>query len=227
MKNIKFYLDFDGTITRNDVVDMLLDRFADKAWQAVEKEWQAGKIGSRECLERQVALLKMSPEDLEKLCQEVVVDSHFTSFLKTVQKAGCQTTIVSDGFDLIIESVLKRHLSFYPQLLKALPIFSNRLELVSGGARASFLSAEICEHGCANCKPRIIQKMSGPEDVIFFVGDGWSDRFAAQVSQKTFAKEKLLHYCRDHKLDVEPYSDFGEIEQWFLKNKERFAHAVL
>ncbi len=46
--------DFDGTITLKDSTDLLLDRFADPAWLDIEKEWLLGKIGSRECLERQL-----------------------------------------------------------------------------------------------------------------------------------------------------------------------------
>src|SRR5471032_695977 len=39
--------DFDGTITRTDVIDTILERFADPSWEAVEDEWLSGKIGSR------------------------------------------------------------------------------------------------------------------------------------------------------------------------------------
>ena len=41
------FVDFDGTIVPCDVTDFLLERFADPSWQEVEKDWQAGRIGSR------------------------------------------------------------------------------------------------------------------------------------------------------------------------------------
>ena len=50
--------DFDGTVTRTDAVDNILERFADPSWEAIEDEWLSGKIGSRECLGRQLALVK-------------------------------------------------------------------------------------------------------------------------------------------------------------------------
>ena len=38
----------DGTITRTDVLDELIRRYAiDNSWHAVEADWQAGRIGSR------------------------------------------------------------------------------------------------------------------------------------------------------------------------------------
>ena len=57
---IKFFVDFDGTITKKDVVDMILERFADPSWKTVEKDWTEGKIGSRECLTKQLALVSAS-----------------------------------------------------------------------------------------------------------------------------------------------------------------------
>jgi 2-hydroxy-3-keto-5-methylthiopentenyl-1-phosphate phosphatase len=35
MGPIRFFLDFDGTIAQNDVVDLILERFADKGWKKI------------------------------------------------------------------------------------------------------------------------------------------------------------------------------------------------
>lgn len=40
--------DFDGTISRADVIDNVLQRFADPSWEGIEQEWLDGHIGSRE-----------------------------------------------------------------------------------------------------------------------------------------------------------------------------------
>ena len=227
MKRIKFYLDFDGTITQNDVVDLILDRFADKSWQKVEKEWQEGKIGSRECLTRQLKLVKASPEDLKKLCGEVAVDPHFTPFLNLALKMECKVTIVSDGFGFGIRNVLERHLSDYPDILKSIPVYSNEIEWTGSGVKAVFNSPDLCRHKCANCKPEVIKNSAWPDDTVLFVGDGLSDRFASQIASLTFAKGKLLQYCKDNELAYEAYTDFGDVQKWFLKNydslKSRYA----
>ena len=52
------FVDFDGTIVPLDATNELLGRYADAEWLEIEEEWQAGRIGSRECMERQVALLR-------------------------------------------------------------------------------------------------------------------------------------------------------------------------
>ncbi|HWF84718.1 MAG TPA: hypothetical protein VG222_07735, partial [Vicinamibacterales bacterium] len=51
------FLDFDGTITVRDATDAILDAFADRRWLATEEAWKAGRIGSRECLASQMALV--------------------------------------------------------------------------------------------------------------------------------------------------------------------------
>ena len=51
------FCDFDGTITQLDVTDQILTQLAHPSWREIEQEWMLGLIGSRECLERQIALL--------------------------------------------------------------------------------------------------------------------------------------------------------------------------
>ena len=59
------WLDFDGTLTRRDVLDDLIVRYArDESWKLIEERWQAGLIGSRQCLSEEFALLDVSHGEL-------------------------------------------------------------------------------------------------------------------------------------------------------------------
>ena len=52
---LEIWLDFDGTLTQADVVDALVRRYAaSEHWRELEYAWQAGRIGSRECLSRSI-----------------------------------------------------------------------------------------------------------------------------------------------------------------------------
>ena len=57
LANAAVFLDFDGTITESDVGVHLLERLGDPDWRQVEDLYFSGAIGSRECLEREWALL--------------------------------------------------------------------------------------------------------------------------------------------------------------------------
>src|ERR1700722_6879460 len=105
---IDITIDFDGTVTLGDTTDRMLDRFADPKWREVEAEWVAGRIGSRECLEQQAAMLSASPDEIDAMLDAVETDLGFPRFVKEAQALGATTKIVSDGFDRFIEPILAR-----------------------------------------------------------------------------------------------------------------------
>lgn len=222
MRTIHFFLDFDGTISSEDVVDIVLEKFADKRWKDIEKEWVSGKIGSRECLSRQIDLVEATQEQVLECVDRVKIDPHFLSFVKKAEELGVLVTIVSDGFDMFIEEVLKKNLQHRHGVVKALPIFSNKLEKTAKGFKAVFPNNASCDHGCANCKAAVMKRMTSLGDHVFFVGDGFSDRFAAKQAHMTFAKSKLLTYCKENNIDHIVYKDFSKIEEWLTEN-----HAML
>src|SRR5689334_2518864 len=100
------FSDFDGTISQVDVTDLVLTQLAHPSWREVEQEWSRGQIGSRECLERQMALVNASAKELNALVDSVAVDPHFASFHRWVKRLELPFFVVSDGFDLIIRRVL-------------------------------------------------------------------------------------------------------------------------
>ncbi|HTL70496.1 MAG TPA: MtnX-like HAD-IB family phosphatase [Candidatus Eisenbacteria bacterium] len=213
MKNLRFFLDFDGTVSASDVVDLALERYADETWRLAEKEWAAGAIGSRECLSRQVALLAAKAEELGAVADGVGVDPGFNGFLRAAAAYKIPVAVVSDGFDFFIRRILERAVPDRA-LLEALPVYCNHLE-PAGGRWAAAFPAAACAHGCANCKPAAMRRVRAADDFVVFVGDGLSDRFAAADSDLVFAKGKLLEYCRQHGLkNHRPYTDFKEIEAW-------------
>src|SRR2546429_5675717 len=73
-------VDFDGTVAPDDPTDRLLERFADPLWRVVETAWQSGQISSRECMQRQVELLRVTPEGLDEQIRGVRIDAGFAPF---------------------------------------------------------------------------------------------------------------------------------------------------
>lgn len=215
-KGLRFFLDFDGTISTEDVVDKILERFADKEWRVIEKQWAAGVIGSRECLSRQMALVRAKPREFGRLLDAVNIDPYFVPFLRHARAAGVPVAVVSDGFDLVIGRVLERALGAESEIVRSIPVYSNHLEWRDGLLAAHFSEAS-CAHGCATCKERVIREIARPGETVVFVGDGWSDRFGASVSAFTFAKHRLLKFCREKKLPHRPYSNFKAVDAWLAR----------
>ena len=226
MDRLRIFVDFDGTITTRDVVDVVLEKFARKEWLDVEKDWQTGRIGSRECLTRQMNFVVAKEEELTHLIDPIEIDPFFIGFLKRSKEHGIPVSVVSDGFDLFIDQILKKNFKDSPEFLTGLPVFCNRLYWTGKGLKAVFTGPP-CAHGCANCKVAVIKKYSAPEEEIIFVGDGLSDRFAAEASDLTFAKGKLLDHCKTKNISHKAYSNFGEVTEWLISHcEERSDEAI-
>lgn len=196
---LHFALDFDGTISPFDTTDLLLAAFADSSWQEVEDDWRAGRIGSRECLSRQVALLKAPRAALCAALADVKLDPHFAAFVTRAWLCGATASVVSDGFDLVIIHLL--HANGID-----LPITSNRLvEDGNGRWRAVFSNrGEQCPSGTCKCA-------AVPADRrVVLVGDGRSDFCLARRADFVLAKGELAAFCAAEGIAHQVISGFAD-----------------
>lgn len=206
------FCDFDGTITRSDVTDLVLSQLAHPSWREVEQEWVRGLIGSRECLERQMALVEASTAELDALIDTVDVDSGFSSFYQSVRRRAVPFYVMSDGFDYIVHRVLKRAglnggIRHQPRL------FASVLRINGRRMRTAFpYAASACDHGCATCKPAIMRQLSRGRYPVIFIGDGLSDRFAVEEADQIFARARLFAYCREKGIPCRLFETFADVE---------------
>ncbi|MBS1797411.1 MAG: HAD-IB family phosphatase [Acidobacteria bacterium] len=205
------FLDFDGTIAEEDVIDRILGEFADPRWLDVEDRWLRGAIGSRECLRRQFALVRAAPARLDAFLATLRLDEGLPFLLRVCADAGIPVHIVSDGFEYYIRRLL-RAAAIPPELLEDVRVWANRLEPAGGDRwRTRFpYFAEPCRDGCATCKPGVMKFVNRHGAPGIFVGDGLSDRFAARAADVVFAKKKLSAYCLENRI---PQTAFAGLRQ--------------
>ena len=131
-------VDFDGTIAPDDPTDRIFERFASPLWRVLEEAWQSGRISSRECMQRQVEMLRVSPEALDEEIGNIRIDVSFRAFLQFCRSRGAEVKIVSDGLDRVVEAALMR-------AGLNVPVFANKLEWQAaiGGASGSHSRAAI------------------------------------------------------------------------------------
>jgi 2,3-diketo-5-methylthio-1-phosphopentane phosphatase len=198
------FVDFDGTIVPADVTDTLFGRFALPEWLDIEADWKAGRIGSRECMARQVDLMRCTPAEYDALCGTVDVDPHFPTFVELCRSAGIGMTVVSDGLDRSIRNVLGR-------AGLDLPYFANRLEHQGGDRwRLGFPHARsACAMLSGNCKCQFAE--AHPGSVHLMIGDGRSDFCIAGRVDFTLAKGALAVHCREKGLPHRPVTDFSDV----------------
>ncbi|HKZ47329.1 MAG TPA: phosphatase, partial [Thermoplasmata archaeon] len=81
--------DFDGTVTTEDVAEILLNHFTGDAWMVIEDEFRAERIGVREAMRRQFALLREPREAmLEVVDAQARLDPEFPGFLEEARSRG-------------------------------------------------------------------------------------------------------------------------------------------
>jgi len=217
LTNCHVFIDFDGTIAPVDTTDLLLERYADPAWTSVEEDWKAGRIGSRECLVRQIDLVRALPEAVDALLAEIEIDPWFEGFVRLCRRHGFATTVVSDGLDRSVETVLRR-------AGLDLPYFANHLEWLGGDRwRLGFPHGrEDCKALSGNCKCAFAHA-AGPVARIL-VGDGRSDFCIAHRVDLVLAKGKLAQYCRDNGLAYQEFTTFAEasalLDSWFRARQD-------
>lgn len=186
------YFDFDNTVADFDVLDDLIQRYSiDDTWEQAEAEWKAGEIGSRECLERQLAGIRITAPEFERYLSTVPIDPAFREIVALLRDRGIEFTIVSDSFVPIIRGILTHH------GLGDVPILANAVRLEGDRLIPDFpYHASICT-ACANCKTSHLMKRGRAAQVRkIYVGDGRSDVCPAGFCEILFAKASLLaHYA--------------------------------
>jgi 2-hydroxy-3-keto-5-methylthiopentenyl-1-phosphate phosphatase len=200
------FVDFDGTISPLDTTDLLLDRFADPHWRNIEDEWTAGRIGSRECMGRQIELVRASPEQLEAFVASIEIDPGFPGFVRQCRELGHRVTVVSDGVDLTVGAVLRR-------AGLDLPFHANTLEWVGGGRwRLSFPHANSrCLFLAGNCKCQFAATERRMARIV--IGDGRSDFCLASWADLVLAKGALAAHCLRRSLPHFAFNDFTEVNE--------------
>lgn len=196
--------DFDGTITPCDVTDAILERFADKEWEAVEDAWNKGRITARECMERQVRLVRATPEEMDAFLDTVPLVAGFAEFAEYCRSEKLSLLVVSDGLDHAIRRILDNHgLGF-------LPVVSNRLRFAGGSSwRLEFpYGARGCSSGV--CKCTVAKSACSP---VLLIGDGRSDCCVAGEATLVLAKEgmALERTCMDNGYPYLSFSDFHDV----------------
>ncbi|MBX9588311.1 MAG: MtnX-like HAD-IB family phosphatase [Hyphomonadaceae bacterium] len=196
-------MDFDGTIAPVDTTDLLLERFAASAWRDIEEEWKAGRIGSRECMVRQIDLVRATPAELDALIRTVDIDQGFRSFVSLFRHLGHALVVVSDGLDRTIRTVLDRNDI-------DVPYFANHLRWRGDDRwRLTFPHARSdCASLSGNCKCSFAE--GRPSELNILIGDGRSDFCLAGRADLVLAKASLLKHCRNASLPHIAFENFDE-----------------
>ncbi len=199
--------DFDGTITRTDVAEAILEEFAPASWWDIEDLHRSRKIGTRESMVRQFALLHAKQADLIRFVDEhVEVDETFRDFTVFCQKRKIPLEIVSEGLDFYV-----RHLMRKWNL--RIPLRTNHAVFEEGSIRIEYPWADATCTLCGTCKLLRLFQLRTEGYRIAYIGDGHSDLCPAIEADLVFAKAELAQLCDQEEIGYLPFDRFADVQQ--------------
>ncbi len=199
--------DFDGTITRTDVAEAILEEFAPSSWWEIEEQYRARKIGTRESMARQFALVRTRREDLLRFVdQTAVMDETFPDFVAFCRRRGILLEIVSEGLDFYVRHLLRRW-------DVDVPLRTNRAIFEAGHVRIEHPWADATCTLCGTCKLLRVFQLRAQGYRTAYVGDGHSDLCPAFEADLVFAKTELAALCRTEEIDFVPFDRFSDVQR--------------
>lgn len=210
-RNIRLFVDFDGTVTEEDIGDSIFERFLhpdllEKGWhREIIDEWKAGKVSSFECLRRECANTQVTREELDSHLDQYTLTPGFTETVKYCHSHRIPLTILSDGMDYYIEYLLAKF------GISDIEYKANHMFFTNGAIGADFPYADMGCGRCGNCKRRHMETMRKDGETVVYIGDGYSDRYAIRDADVVFARGDLVEYCKKNGLEYRPFNDFYAI----------------
>ena len=213
----KFFvtIDFDGTVTDTDITDAVIKEFARPEWEEAERLWEAGAIGSKECLSTQMSLIDSPLDRLVAYAGGFAVHESFIGFVNFLREFHIPFAVISDGFRVFIEKLLEK--AGAPDI----PVYANRIKEEGGRLKTLFpYSSATCPSG--TCKCTTAEKLSDQLPLIH-IGDGRSDFCLAEKAAYVFSKRKLTDHCASMGIPHSAFDDFITVEK---RLKALLNHAV-
>jgi 2-hydroxy-3-keto-5-methylthiopentenyl-1-phosphate phosphatase len=186
------FVDFDGTITEQDLLDRIAKTFGDPAvYREVDESLDAGALTLHEVLRREFEPVRAPLGDVVAwVLEHATVRPGFAELVESVRERGWRLVVVSSGFRELIEPVLER------EGLQDVELISNTVDPDPSGWRVSFRDQSECNVCGEPCKrATVVAESNGGRRI--YVGDGLSDRCGARACDLVFARRGLAAYLAE------------------------------
>ncbi len=218
--NITVFSDFDGTIIKKDIGDELFINCGEfEPWHSMLK---SGKMDIKDYWRKVFSTLRIPNNFIDKysaVCPEFVsdfvlqydIDTYFKVFYDYCRKIGVELNVISDGYKDYIRPVMQE------LKIDDIKIFANEFRYLDDESVEPFYYgvSDSCECMCASCKRNTVLVNTPPDNIIVYIGDGYSDLCGAEHSDIIFAKGKLSAYCNEKRIPHYNFQNFFDVYRIF------------
>ena len=197
--------DFDGTITEEDQSFLLLDAFASGNWKQLLTEYRAGKMSVGNFNTRAFAMVKEDRQTLVNFVQQTAkIRPGFHELVAYCRREGVQFTIVSNGLDFYINTILT------DIGLENIEVFAAQAQFAPRGLEVKYVGPDGA-HLDSDFKDTFTRLFLTKGYRVVYVGNGLSDLSAAKHAHWIFARDELLNLCQQKGLKCLPFADFNDV----------------
>lgn len=212
MKKTALISDFDGTITKTDFFNMVVDELLTPADLQPWKDYVAGKITHVEALGRIFSKVRIPLEQMDVFIQSIEIDNQFPQTLELCKKLGIPVYICSAGMNYYILKRIPGYIKEYN-----IEVISNNGEyfpdkgfvMTPPPPDYPFYSKDV---GIA--KEAVVESLKNRGYFTIYAGDGRPDIKAAKAADAVFAKDVLLELCKEQNVETIKFDGFGDISEY-------------
>jgi 2-hydroxy-3-keto-5-methylthiopentenyl-1-phosphate phosphatase len=199
-------VDFDGTITEQDLLDTIAQTFGDEdVYREVDEGLDDDSLTLNEVIRREFEPVRAPLGEVRDwVLENVRVRPGFRELVDLARARDWRFVIVSSGFRELIEPVLER------EGLGDLELLSNTVDPDPSGWKVQFRVSEACEVCGQPCKRSTAEVLADGTELVY-VGDGYSDRCAAELADVVFARRGLASYLEERGVPFERFEDFHSV----------------
>ena len=198
-------VDFDGTVTEEDLLDTIASTFGDPAvYHEVEDGLHGGRMSLKDVITREFEPVRRPLDEVVRWeLENVRIRPGFKQLVELATARGWRFAIVSSGFHELIEPILERE-------GVDVELHANRVDARTDGWRVDWQYGDDCGSCGESCKRAVAEGLAGEHQLVY-IGDGYSDRCAAELADVVFARRGLAEWMSERGLPYEPFEDFFDV----------------
>ena len=201
-------VDFDGTITEEDLLDAVSQTFGDpEVFREVDEALDRDELTLQDVIRREFEPVRAPLDDVvDWVLAKARVRAGFGDFVALARERGWRVVVLSSGFHELIEPVFQR------EGLEGLELVANTVDPNPSGWVVRFRDESVCDRCGQPCKRSMLARIVDGGEVVY-VGDGYSDRCAADDADLVFAANGrgLQAYLAERGISFEPFDDFHQV----------------
>lgn len=214
--------DFDGTIMKDDVAELILRKFAEPGWKRFSDLLATGKISVEECVSKEYAMIEApSVEEIMDYARQLSrLRPGFKTLLRSCATQNVAFAVVSAGIDFCIRDAFEAKGIEMPQL-----VCPTATLVPMGGLRLVFPRRRSPKS--RDFKEDTVMTIKARGRKVAYVGDGSGDANAAERSDVVFVvKDSMLQkVCVERMIPYRTIQTFEPVSTFISRTATDRSHA--